>query len=52
MSRNTLTKKTETTMEIKMNSRQHINTFDTRIFWAMPLEKPTRGKPIQERFFY
>jgi hypothetical protein len=34
-----------------MNNGQHLNTFDTRNFWAMPLEKPTRGKPVKEIFF-
>jgi hypothetical protein len=30
-----------------MNSR-HIHTFNTKNFWAMPLKKPTRGKPVKE----
>jgi hypothetical protein len=34
-----------------MKNGQHSITFNTRIFWAMPLEKPTRGKPDKERFF-
>jgi hypothetical protein len=30
-----------------MNSR-HIHTFNKEKFWAVPLEKPTRGKPVKE----
>jgi hypothetical protein len=28
-----------------------ITIFDIGNFWAMPLEKPTRGKPVKEIFF-
>jgi hypothetical protein len=33
-----------------MNNRQNITTFDTR-YLGNALEKPTRGKQVQERFF-
>jgi len=32
-----------------MKNGQHSTcSFDTRNLWAMPMEKPTRGKPVKE----
>jgi hypothetical protein len=48
MSRNTKRQRSETKIakEIIMNSRR-ITPYDTINFWAMPLEKPNLGKPVQ-----